>query len=70
MCPGEEFLPHPPNPDDIIFEDSDSNHGNGATAEGSEPANSENIEQETPPTISEATPTTTNNEPETTDQTE
>ena len=61
MCPGEEFLPHPPNPDDIIFEDSGGNHGNeaeGATAGDGESPNEDEKDQEpeAPPTITEATP--------------
>ena len=70
MCPGEEFLPHPPNPDDIIFEDSAGNHSNeaeGATAGEDESPNEDGKDQEpeAPPTITEATPTSNTENPST-----
>ena len=62
MCPGEPFLPHPPSPDDIIFDDTADNHDNeGGTDEAKEdnaPANQVSAtESETPPTTSNAPPT-------------
>ena len=57
MCPGEEFLPHPPNPDDIIFEeDSSGNPGNESIGE-TPTGDGNDREPEAPPTELEATPT-------------
>ena len=68
MCPGEEFLPQPPDPDDIIYDDPDSNHGNEEPAEGGGSAgNDENPTQEALPTITETTPTTNTGVEESTD---
>ena len=62
MCPGEEFLPHPPDPDDLVFEDStDNHHGNDSNDNhhGNEKSMSEGGAQDpqTPPTNTEAPPT-------------
>ena len=54
MCPGEPFLPHPPSPDDIIFDDTADSHDNeGGTDETKEDAPANQVsatESETPPT--------------------
>ena len=73
MCPDQEFLPHPPNPDDIIFEDSGSNHGDKEevteTGEGGNSNGDKKNESEAPPTTKEATPTN-NTDDSSTSQTE
>ena len=56
MCPGEEFLPKAPNPEDIIYNDGE---GNQAKESGFEPETpSEASTAETPATAS-ATPEVT-----------
>ena len=65
LYPGEEFLPHPPSPEDIIYEDPANNHDNdeGATAdsgadEGDAPSDQISpTDDETPTADSEAPPT-------------
>ena len=59
MCPGEAFLPHPPSPDDIIFDDTaDGDEGGTDEAKEDAPANQVSAtESETPPTTSDAPPT-------------
>ena len=65
LCPGEEFLPHPPSPEDIIYEDPANNHDNdeGATADSGADEGDATGDQisptddETPTADSEAPPT-------------
>jgi hypothetical protein len=63
----EGFLPHPPSPDDIIFEDIDGNHDN--KDQGKDAAADDNT-PEAPPTTSGTTPTNDDTTQDPIDQTD